>query len=172
MNKNLHVVVLMGGWSAEREISLRSGKACADALERIGFRVTRINVDRDVAAALTAAKPDVALNLLGYVPFGFLCIAALQPRLRGASAFIAALACGFALSLVLEAAQSYLPARFAMNVDLLCNTLGATAGAALGVLFAPGLEGPTARLRAPMERRRDPPRPRCPSRRPRRLGRS
>jgi D-alanine-D-alanine ligase len=54
----------MGGWSAEREISLRSGKACADALERIGFRVTRINVDRDVAAALTAAKPDVALNLL------------------------------------------------------------------------------------------------------------
>jgi D-alanine-D-alanine ligase len=59
-----HVAVLMGGWSAEREISLRSGKACADALERIGFRVTRINVDRDVAAALTAAKPDVALNLL------------------------------------------------------------------------------------------------------------
>jgi D-alanine-D-alanine ligase len=59
-----HVAVLMGGWSAEREISLRSGKACADALERIGFRVTRINVDRDVAAALVAAKPDVALNLL------------------------------------------------------------------------------------------------------------
>jgi len=54
----------MGGWSAEREISLRSGKACADALERIGFRVTRINVDRNVAAALAAAKPDVALNLL------------------------------------------------------------------------------------------------------------
>jgi D-alanine-D-alanine ligase len=59
-----HVAVLMGGWSAEREISLRSGKACADALERIGYRVTRINVDRDVAAALVAAKPDVALNLL------------------------------------------------------------------------------------------------------------
>ena len=59
-----HVAVLMGGWSAEREVSLRSGKACADALERIGFRVTRINVDRDVAAALAAAKPDVALNLL------------------------------------------------------------------------------------------------------------
>ena len=59
-----HIAVLMGGWSAEREVSLRSGKACADALERIGFRVTRINVDRDVAAALTAAKPDVALNLL------------------------------------------------------------------------------------------------------------
>jgi D-alanine-D-alanine ligase len=59
-----HVAVLMGGWSAEREVSLRSGKACADALERIGFKVTRIDVDRNVAAALTAAKPDVALNLL------------------------------------------------------------------------------------------------------------
>jgi D-alanine-D-alanine ligase len=59
-----HVAVLMGGWSAEREVSLRSGKACADALERQGFRVTRIDVDHDVAAALRAARPDVALNLL------------------------------------------------------------------------------------------------------------
>jgi D-alanine-D-alanine ligase len=54
----------MGGWSAEREVSLRSGKACADALERQGFRVSRIDVDRDVANALKALKPDVALNLL------------------------------------------------------------------------------------------------------------
>src|SRR5712664_1183009 len=59
-----HVAVLMGGWSAEREVSLRSGKSCADALERQKFRVTRVDVDRDVAAVLTAAKPDVALNLL------------------------------------------------------------------------------------------------------------
>jgi D-alanine-D-alanine ligase len=59
-----HVAVLMGGWSAEREVSLRSGKSCADALERQGFRVTRIDVDRNVAAALAAAKPDAALNLL------------------------------------------------------------------------------------------------------------
>jgi D-alanine-D-alanine ligase len=59
-----HVAVLMGGWSAEREVSLRSGKACADALERQGFRVTRVDVDRDVATALARIKPDVALNLL------------------------------------------------------------------------------------------------------------
>jgi D-alanine-D-alanine ligase len=59
-----HVAVLMGGWSAEREVSLRSGKSCADALERQGLRVTRIDVDRNVAAALAAAKPDAALNLL------------------------------------------------------------------------------------------------------------
>ena len=59
-----HVAVLMGGWSAEREVSLRSGKACADALERQGFRVTRVDVDRDVGNVLKALKPDVALNLL------------------------------------------------------------------------------------------------------------
>ena len=59
-----HVAVLMGGWSAEREISLRSGKACADALERSGFQVSRIDVDREVAATLRVRKPDVALNVL------------------------------------------------------------------------------------------------------------
>jgi D-alanine-D-alanine ligase len=59
-----HVAVLMGGWSAEREVSLRSGKACADALSRRGYRVTPIDVGRDIAATLTAAKPDVALNVL------------------------------------------------------------------------------------------------------------
>jgi len=59
-----HIAVLMGGWSAEREVSLRSGKACADALERKGYRVTRIDVDRDVANVLKTTKPDVALNLL------------------------------------------------------------------------------------------------------------
>jgi len=59
-----HVAVLMGGWSAEREISLRSGKACADAAERAGYRVSRIDVGRDIATVLTKLKPDVALNVL------------------------------------------------------------------------------------------------------------
>src|SRR5690348_8358448 len=59
-----HVAVLMGGWSAEREVSLRSGKACADALERKGYRVTKIDVGRDIATVLQTFKPDVALNLL------------------------------------------------------------------------------------------------------------
>jgi D-alanine-D-alanine ligase len=59
-----HVAVLMGGWSAERDVSLRSGKACADALSRTGYRVTPIDVTREVAAALATAKPDVALNVL------------------------------------------------------------------------------------------------------------
>jgi D-alanine-D-alanine ligase len=59
-----HVAVLNGGWSAEREVSLRSGKACAEALTRQGYRVTRIDVGRDIAAVLTTVKPDVALNVL------------------------------------------------------------------------------------------------------------
>ncbi|HUI14896.1 MAG TPA: D-alanine--D-alanine ligase [Xanthobacteraceae bacterium] len=59
-----HVAVLMGGWSAEREVSLRSGKACAEALGRRGYQVTPIDVGRDIAATLTAARPDVALNVL------------------------------------------------------------------------------------------------------------
>lgn len=59
-----HVAVLMGGWSAEREVSLCSGKACADALEGMGYQVSRIDVDREIAGKLGAIKPDVALNVL------------------------------------------------------------------------------------------------------------
>jgi D-alanine-D-alanine ligase len=59
-----HVAVLMGGWSAEREVSLRSGKACADALARGGYRVSTVDVSRDVATVLSGLKPDVALNVL------------------------------------------------------------------------------------------------------------
>jgi D-alanine-D-alanine ligase len=59
-----HVAMLMGGWSAEREISLRSGKACGDALEAEGYRVTRVDVERDVAEVLARLKPDAAFNVL------------------------------------------------------------------------------------------------------------
>ena len=59
-----HVAVLLGGWSSEREVSLRSGKACADALDRLGYRVTRIDVERNIATVLDQLRPDVVLNLL------------------------------------------------------------------------------------------------------------
>jgi D-alanine-D-alanine ligase len=60
-----HVAVLMGGWSAEREVSLNSGKACADALATLNaYRITPVDVTRDIAATLRALKPDVALNVL------------------------------------------------------------------------------------------------------------
>jgi len=59
-----HVAVLMGGWSAERPVSLNSGKGCADALEARGYKVTRVDVGRDVAQVLIDLKPDVAFNAL------------------------------------------------------------------------------------------------------------
>jgi D-alanine-D-alanine ligase len=59
----------MGGWSSERPVSLSSGKACADALEAGGFRVTRIDVQRDIAEVLARLKPDVAFNAL-HGPYG------------------------------------------------------------------------------------------------------
>ena len=59
-----HVAVLMGGWSSEREVSLRSGEACARALEGEGFRVTRVDVTRDIGRVLSDLRPDVALNAL------------------------------------------------------------------------------------------------------------
>ncbi|RYY26852.1 MAG: D-alanine--D-alanine ligase [Sphingomonadales bacterium] len=64
----LHVAVLMGGWSAEREVSLMSGAGIAEALESLGHQVTRIDMDRDVAAKLTAAKPDLVFNALHGTP--------------------------------------------------------------------------------------------------------
>lgn len=68
MGERLHIAVLMGGWSAEREVSLTSGKGVADALEANGHRVTRIDMDRDVAARLAEAKPDVVFNALHGTP--------------------------------------------------------------------------------------------------------
>lgn len=59
------VAVLMGGWSAEREVSLSSGNACAGALERAGFKVEKIDAARDtVVATLLKMKPDVVFNAL------------------------------------------------------------------------------------------------------------
>jgi D-alanine-D-alanine ligase len=58
------VAVLMGGWSAEREISLRSGTAVASALSGEGYKVSTIDVGRDLAARLAEIKPDVCFNAL------------------------------------------------------------------------------------------------------------
>ena len=66
--KPLHIAVLMGGWSAEREVSLTSGNGVADALESRGHKVTRIDMDRDIARRLAEAKPDVVFNALHGTP--------------------------------------------------------------------------------------------------------
>jgi D-alanine-D-alanine ligase len=59
-----HVAVLMGGWSAERPVSINSGRGCADALEARGYRVSRVDVARDIAEVLAKLRPDVAFNAL------------------------------------------------------------------------------------------------------------
>lgn len=64
----LHVAVLMGGWANEREVSLMSGNGVADALEERGHRVTRIDMDRSVAARIAETAPDVVFNALHGVP--------------------------------------------------------------------------------------------------------
>ncbi|MFT4163251.1 D-alanine--D-alanine ligase [Shinella sp.] len=64
-----HVAVLMGGFSSERPVSLSSGNACADTLEAVGYKVTRVDVGHDVASVLADLKPDAAFNAL-HGPFG------------------------------------------------------------------------------------------------------
>lgn len=64
----LHVAVLMGGWASERPVSLMSGRGVTEALESRGHRVTPIDMDRNVAARLADAAPDVVFNALHGVP--------------------------------------------------------------------------------------------------------
>ena len=64
-----HVAVLLGGWSAERPVSLNSGRECAEALEQAGYRVTPVDVGRDIADVLAKLKPDVVFNAL-HGPYG------------------------------------------------------------------------------------------------------
>src|SRR6185295_14376369 len=93
-------------------------------------------------AYLTAAKPayitafDLAVNVLGYVPYGWLAVLAMYPRPKGFQALGSALVTGAGLALTLEAAQTFLPARFASNVDVACNLAGTALGAMLGMRSA------------------------------------
>lgn len=64
-----HVAVLMGGWSSERPVSLRTGAGCAAALRRSGFEVTEVDVQPDVGVVLRRLRPDAAFNAL-HGPFG------------------------------------------------------------------------------------------------------
>ncbi len=64
MSTAKHVVVLKGGWSPEREVSLSSGRGCADALRQGGYRVTEVDAGRDLGDQLLKIKPDVVFNAL------------------------------------------------------------------------------------------------------------
>lgn len=84
---------------------------------------------------------DVVTNLLAYMPLGFLALLALYPHLRGKLAFAAASLAGCALSLAMEALQTYLPSRYSSNLDLATNSLGVLVGAGLALGFGVGLLG-------------------------------
>jgi D-alanine-D-alanine ligase len=64
-----HVAVLMGGWAAERPVSLKTGAGCTAALESVGYRVTPVDVTPNIVSDLQALQPDVAFNAL-HGPFG------------------------------------------------------------------------------------------------------
>jgi D-alanine-D-alanine ligase len=64
-----HVAVLMGGWAAERPVSLKTGAGCAKALESVGYKVSTLDVTPDVVSDLQKLKPDVAFNAM-HGPFG------------------------------------------------------------------------------------------------------
>lgn len=69
MNKDMHIAVLMGGWSAEREVSLMSGKGVVEALGARGWsKVTPVDMDRNIGAVLTELRPDVVFNALHGTP--------------------------------------------------------------------------------------------------------
>jgi len=103
--------------------------------------------DRGISAFayLTAPLPqyittfDLLVNVLAYIPLGALLVFALYPRIRGLQAFVIATLAGVLLSAATEAMQTFLPTRISSNLDLLTNSLGAAAGAALAVLVAPAL---------------------------------
>ncbi|RZI43827.1 hypothetical protein EGT07_06315 [Herbaspirillum sp. HC18] len=79
---------------------------------------------------------DVAVNIIGYLPFGTLVVFALYPNTRGLSAAIIAIFCGMVLSGAMEAIQTFLPNRVSSNLDFLTNFAGACLGAVAGVLLS------------------------------------
>lgn len=69
LDRNLNIVVLMGGWSSERPVSLMSGEGVVNALRERGFvNVTPVDMDRNVAEVLAAIRPDIVFNALHGTP--------------------------------------------------------------------------------------------------------
>jgi D-alanine-D-alanine ligase len=64
IKSGMHIVLIKGGYGAERKISLKSGKTCAVALKENGFKVSEIDFNQSIANELTILKPDVCFNAL------------------------------------------------------------------------------------------------------------
>ncbi len=141
-NAGRHTAPAPGGGHAPAESRLPLYLAAAYTLLAIYGSLYPLSGWHDSGAPLgeflVAAWPryhtgfDLAANALAYAPLGFLWVAALRPRLGTAGAVVAATVLGFALSLVLETTQNYLPSRVPSNVDLACNGVGALLGALAG----------------------------------------
>ena len=84
---------------------------------------------------------DIAANVAGYAPLGFLAVLALFPALRGTAAVITAFLVAAGLSLSLEVLQNFLPSRITSNLDLAANSVGALLGAAAGASYSARLLG-------------------------------
>lgn len=110
----------------------------------------------DVVQFLTAPWPryvtldDVLLNIVAYIPAGFLLALALRPHVRAHRAAVLAMVSGISLSIALEYMQTLLPGRVASNVDVLTNAIGTILGALAAPLF-----GPTRQLGERLFRLRD-----------------
>ena len=82
---------------------------------------------------------DVAIDVVGYIPFGTLLVLACYPWIPRGWAVLVAFLIGTLLSGSMEATQTFLPSRVASNLDLATNSLGALAGALLGWILTPWL---------------------------------
>jgi VanZ family protein len=78
---------------------------------------------------------DVAINIIGYLPFGVLVVFALYPQVRGVSAAVIAILSGVLLSGAMEAVQTFLPSRVSSNLDFLTNLAGVCIGAIAGLML-------------------------------------
>lgn len=94
---------------------------------------------------------DMALNVLGFIPFGILAllylstVTAITPRRRSTMVVLA----GFSLSLFIELTQAFLPTRSSSLMDLATNTLGAAVGVLMFFIFSHGKPEPTVPTAAP-----------------------
>jgi D-alanine-D-alanine ligase len=64
MNNKKHIAVLMGGWNSEREVSISSGNAVVKSLQELGYKVSKIDFDRNIVFKLEEIKPDIVFNAL------------------------------------------------------------------------------------------------------------
>lgn len=97
------------------------------------YRIFRKSILALPGENIRIIKMDIIINILGFIPLGFILLAYLSrsTRLSGFTLFILATLSGTGLSLVIELLQVYLPMRVSSLMDLLCNS----SGTLIGIIF-------------------------------------